>query len=173
MDRRTEFVKNPDGAAALLDGRDNLYVLYVGCPDLRIWLRAVGSRAEGRAQLLYRRRVRQVSAGPPRWGHPLSRRVASASSISAPGRSLFLRSAISPGWQPRPAHGTAPATIQIVPSTTGLAAGTYTGHVILTAGGSSKIVTVSLGLTGPVSVQHTVALAWKIPAAGKVIRDNM
>jgi hypothetical protein len=69
--------------------------------------------------------------------------------------------------------GTAPATIQIVPSTTGLAAGTYTRHVTLSGGGSSKIVTVSLSVAGPVPVQHTVALAWKIPAAGKAISDNM
>jgi hypothetical protein len=70
-------------------------------------------------------------------------------------------------------NGTAPATVQILPSTTGLAAGTYTGHVTLTGGGASKTVTVILSMTAPAAVQHTVSLSWKTPTAGKTVSYNM
>jgi hypothetical protein len=43
-------------------------------------------------------------------------------------------------------NGTAPATVQIVPSVGGLASGTYAGHVTLTGGGTSKTVTVVLSM---------------------------
>jgi Viral BACON domain len=43
--------------------------------------------------------------------------------------------------------GTAPATLQILPSANGLA-GTYTGQVRLTGGGTTKTVTVVLSITG-------------------------
>lgn len=69
--------------------------------------------------------------------------------------------------------GTAPATVQILPSTTGLAAGTYTGHVTLSGGGASKTVTVILSMTAPAPVQHTVSLSWKTPTAGTVVSYNM
>jgi hypothetical protein len=68
--------------------------------------------------------------------------------------------------------GTAPATVQILPSTNGLAAGTYTGHVRLTGGGTTKTVTVVLTMTSPSPVQHTVLLSWQVPT-GKVISYSM
>jgi Domain of unknown function (DUF4082)/Purple acid Phosphatase, N-terminal domain/Viral BACON domain len=56
--------------------------------------------------------------------------------------------------------GTAPSTVQISPSLTGLTAGTHTGHIRLTGGGATKTVTVVLLMTSP-PVQHSVALSWK------------
>jgi hypothetical protein len=70
------------------------------------------------------------------------------------------------------AGGTAPATLQILPSTSGLAAGTYTGHVRLTSGGTTKTVTVVLTMTAPPTAQHTVSLVWQAPAS-KVISYSM
>src|SRR5882724_8329189 len=55
-------------------------------------------------------------------------------------------------------NGTAPATVQIVPSVGGLAEGTCTGHVTLTGGGTSKTVTVVLSITAPAPVQHAIAV---------------
>jgi hypothetical protein len=68
--------------------------------------------------------------------------------------------------------GTAPATLQILPSANGLAAGTYTGHVRLTGGGTTKTVTVVLSITSAPPVQHTVSLSWQVPT-GKVITYSM
>lgn len=70
------------------------------------------------------------------------------------------------------ASGTAPATVQILPSTNGLAAGTYTGYVRLTFGATTKTVTVVLTMTSPAPVQHTVSLSWQVPT-GKVISYSM
>ena len=66
-------------------------------------------------------------------------------------------------------NGTAVPTLQIVSSSTGLTAETYTGHVTLTGGGTTKTVTVVLSMTTPTPVQHTVSLSWKGPTAVKVI----
>jgi hypothetical protein len=71
------------------------------------------------------------------------------------------------------ANGTAPSTLQINPSATGLTAGTYTGHVAFTGGGATKTVTVVLSMTAPPPVQHTVALSWKSPAGAKIVSDSM
>ena len=69
--------------------------------------------------------------------------------------------------------GTAPASVQIVPSGNGLAAGTYTGHVTLTGGGTTKTVTVVLSMTAPPPVQHSVLLSWHAPTAGKVVSYSL
>jgi len=45
--------------------------------------------------------------------------------------------------------GTTPSTLQVSPSMTGLKAGTYTGHVLVTGGGTTRIVTVSHGDIAP------------------------
>lgn len=68
--------------------------------------------------------------------------------------------------------GTAPSTLQVSPSITALKAGNYTGHVTLTGGGVSKIVTVALTVTAP-PVQHTVALSWKPSANTNVVSYRM
>ena len=59
--------------------------------------------------------------------------------------------------------GTTPATLQLLPSANGLVAGTYTGHVRLTGGGTTKTVTVVLNITALPPVQHTVSLSWQAP----------
>ena len=64
--------------------------------------------------------------------------------------------------------GTAPSSLQVSASVTGLKAGTYTGHVSVSGGGSTKSVTVALTLTAP-PVQHSVALSWKASANTKVV----
>ena len=68
--------------------------------------------------------------------------------------------------------GTAPSTLQVSPSITALKAGNYTGHVTLTGGGVSKIVTVALTVTAP-PVQHTIALSWKPSAGTNVVSYRM
>lgn len=70
------------------------------------------------------------------------------------------------------ASGTAPATLQISPNITGLKAGTYTGHVNLAGGGSTRTVTVALTLTSP-PIQHSVALSWKASTDTHVISYSM
>ena len=70
-------------------------------------------------------------------------------------------------------NGTVPATAQILPSTTGLAAGTHTGHITVTGGGTTKTVTVVLNMTSPPPVQHTVALTWNGPAVGKAVSYSL
>jgi Viral BACON domain len=59
-----------------------------------------------------------------------------------------------------PASGTAPANLTVSPSMSGLKAGTYTGHVTLAGGGTTRTVTVTLTVTA-IQVAHSVALAWK------------
>lgn len=68
--------------------------------------------------------------------------------------------------------GAVPSTLQIAPSITGLKAGTYTGHVSLTAGGVTKTVTAALTLTAP-PVQHSVALSWKASTNSHVVSYSM
>ncbi len=70
------------------------------------------------------------------------------------------------------ASGTAPSNLQVSPSISGLKAGTYTGHVSLTGGGVTKIVTVALAVTSP-PVQHTVALSWNASPNSHVVSYSM
>jgi fibronectin type 3 domain-containing protein len=62
--------------------------------------------------------------------------------------------------------------MQILPSANGLAAGSYTGHVTLTGGGTTKTVTVVLSITALPPVQHTVSLSWQVPTV-KVVSYSM
>ena len=56
--------------------------------------------------------------------------------------------------------GTAPFTLEVSPSVSGLKVGTYTGHVTVTGASGTKAVPVALAVTaGP--VQHSVSLSWK------------
>jgi hypothetical protein len=57
---------------------------------------------------------------------------------------------------------------EAVSSSTGLTAETYTGHVTLTGGGTTKTVTVVLSMTSPTPVQHKVSLSWKGPGQSKL-----
>jgi Purple acid Phosphatase, N-terminal domain/Viral BACON domain len=66
-----------------------------------------------------------------------------------------------------PASGTAPATLAVSPSMSGLKAGTYTGHVTVTGGGTTNAVTVMLTVTA-IPMAHSVALSWKTGAANVV-----
>ena len=64
--------------------------------------------------------------------------------------------------------GTAPSTLQVFPSMTGLKAGTYTGHISVTGGGTTKIVTVNLTVTSP-PVQRSVGLSWRASTSSGVV----
>ena len=64
--------------------------------------------------------------------------------------------------------GTAPSTLQVIPSMTGLKAGTYTGHISVTGGGTTKIVTVNLTVTSP-PVQRSVGLSWRTSTSSGVV----
>ncbi len=66
------------------------------------------------------------------------------------------------------ASGTTPATLQVGPAMSGLKAGNYTGHVSLSGGGTTKIVTVTLQVTSP-AVQHSVVLSWKASTSTQVV----
>ncbi|MGH9545837.1 MAG: DUF4082 domain-containing protein [Terriglobales bacterium] len=68
--------------------------------------------------------------------------------------------------------GTAPSTMQVSPSLTGLKAGTYTGHLSLTGGGATKTVTVVLTMSSP-PVQHSVALSWKPSTNSKIVSHSV
>jgi hypothetical protein len=63
--------------------------------------------------------------------------------------------------------GTAPSTLQVRVSATGLKAGTYTGRVTLSGAGVVKTVTVALTITSPLG-SHSVALSWMSGAASGV-----
>ena len=71
-----------------------------------------------------------------------------------------------------PFSGTAPANVSVSPSIAGLKAGTYTGHVTLAGGGSSKIVTVVLTVSA-IPVQHSVALSWKSSTNAHVVSYSL
>ena len=68
--------------------------------------------------------------------------------------------------------GTAPSTLQVIASITGLKAGSYTGHVTLAGGGVTKTVTAVLTVTSP-PVQHSVALSWKASTNTHVVSYNV
>jgi Viral BACON domain len=76
------------------------------------------------------------------------------------------------------ASGTAPFTLNVTPSIGSLKAGTYSGHVMLTAGGITKtvpvvltITTASAAATSP--VQHSVSLTWKPSTNPRTISYSM
>jgi len=68
--------------------------------------------------------------------------------------------------------GTAPSTLQVSPSISGMKAGTYTGHVTLMGGGVTKSVTVALTVTAP-PVLHSVSLSWKVTTVSTAVKYNM
>jgi hypothetical protein len=68
--------------------------------------------------------------------------------------------------------GTAPTTVQVTPSISGLKAGTYVGHVTIIGGGSIKAVTVTLTVT-IAPVQHSVSLFWKVGTNPQVVSYSM
>jgi hypothetical protein len=62
-----------------------------------------------------------------------------------PGRDRLLSRTSDQSWLGlSAASGTAPSTLQVSPSITGLKAGTYTGHVTLTGGGTTKSIAVAI-----------------------------
>ena len=71
------------------------------------------------------------------------------------GGTLSFTAASDTAWlSVSPTGGTAPRTLQLTASTTGLAAGSYTGHVTVTAagaGGSPATVTATLVISAPSS----------------------
>lgn len=68
--------------------------------------------------------------------------------------------------------GTAPSTLQVIATITGLKAGSYTGHVTLAGGGVTKTVTAVLTVTSP-PVQHSVSLSWKASTNTHVVSYNV
>ena len=87
---------------------------------------------------------------------------------SGSGTLTFSGASDQPWLGLSPASGTAPASLAVVPVITGLKAGTYTGHLSLSGGGGTKIVTVVLTITSS-PVQHSVALSWKAGANSHVV----
>jgi Domain of unknown function (DUF4082)/Viral BACON domain len=68
--------------------------------------------------------------------------------------------------------GSAPSTLKVLPSITGLKAGSYTGHITVTGGGATRIVTIALSVTSA-AVQHEVALSWKANTNAHVVSYSM
>jgi Viral BACON domain len=70
-----------------------------------------------------------------------------------------------------PANGTAPRTLQILPSVVGRVPGNYTGHVTSSAAGAqSSPVTVLVSLTiAAAPVQHSVDLSWNASSSSGVV----
>ena len=94
---------------------------------------------------------------------------ASLSVTNTGGGSLSFTGTSDQSWQVLSgASGTAPSTLGVSPSITGLKAGVYTGHVSLACGGITKIMTVALTVTAP-PVQHSVALSWKASTNSHVV----
>jgi hypothetical protein len=85
---------------------------------------------------------------------------ASVSVTNAGGGTLTFSAASDQLWLAlSAASGTAPSTLQVIPSVAGLTAGHYTGHVTLTGAGATQTVTVALTVT-PAPAQHSVLLSW-------------
>ena len=90
------------------------------------------------------------------------------------GGTLTFTAASDTAWlSVSPTGGTAPRTLQLSASTTGLAAGSYTGHVTVTAagaGGSPAVVTATLVISAPSSshdwlqIEHDAAARASRPA---------
>jgi hypothetical protein len=69
--------------------------------------------------------------------------------------------------------GTAPSTLQVSPSITAMKAGTYTGHVTLSGGGTTKAVTVVLTLAASPPAQHSVVLSWKASTNPNIVSYSL
>ena len=100
-----------------------------------------------------------------------------ASSVTNTGTgTLTFTAASDASWLAvTPASGTAPLTLQITPNISGLAAGTYTGHITVTAtgvSGSPKTITATLTVSAPV-VQHNVGLSWGASTSTNVVSYNL
>jgi len=70
-----------------------------------------------------------------------------------------------------PASGTAPASLQVAASIGSLSAGTYTGHITVSAAGatgSPATITVTLTVTAAV-LSHSVALNWNASTSSDVV----
>jgi hypothetical protein len=71
-----------------------------------------------------------------------------------------------------PASGTAPATVQLGANIAGLAAGTYTGHITVSAAGASNspaTITVTLTVTAAIPISHSVDLSWNASTSSDVV----
>lgn len=92
------------------------------------------------------------------------------------GGTLTFTVATDAAWlSATPASGTAPRTVQVSASTAGLVAGTYAGHVTVTASGatgSPATVTVLLTVTAPPPPQHSVDLSWNASTSPGVVGYN-
>ena len=98
---------------------------------------------------------------------------ASVSITNSGGGSLSFTGASDQTWLVlSAASGKAPSSLGVSPSIAGLKAGSYTGHVTLTGGGTTKTVTVALTVTAP-PIQHSVALSWKANTNSHVISYSM
>jgi hypothetical protein len=91
---------------------------------------------------------------------------------AGPGPLVFTVNSDQPWLLLSAATGTAPFTLWIAPSVGGLQAGTYTGHVKLSAGGVSNVVTVALVIK-PAAIQHSVALYWTPSKNSHVVSYSM
>jgi hypothetical protein len=91
---------------------------------------------------------------------------------AGPGPLVFTVNSDQPWLLLSAATGTAPFTLWIAPSIGGLEAGTYTGHVKLSAGGVSNVVTVALVIK-PAAIQHSVALYWTPSKNSHVVSYSM
>jgi hypothetical protein len=93
--------------------------------------------------------------------------------ISNPGGGTLSFSAVSDAaWLAvSPSNGTAPRTLQILPSVAGLVPGNYTGHVTISAAGvQGSPVTVLVSLTiAAVSIQHSVDLSWNASSSDGIV----
>lgn len=98
---------------------------------------------------------------------------ASVSITNAGNGTLLFSGVTDQSWLGLSAFfGTAPSTLQVIPSITGLKTGTYTGHVTLTGGGLAQTVTVALNVT-PAPVQRSVLLSWKASTNSAVASYSM
>jgi hypothetical protein len=96
------------------------------------------------------------------------------SAVASDGSALsYTASASGDSWlTARPVNGTTPGSISVSISPTGLAAGVYTGHVIVASSGAAnlpQVITVSLTVTGSPSPTLTAApasLAFSYQAGG-------
>jgi hypothetical protein len=68
--------------------------------------------------------------------------------------------------------GNAPSTLHVSPTISGLKAGSYSGHITFSGGGTTRAVTVALTMTS-IPVTHSVALTWRANTSSKVVSYSM